>query len=133
MLICQDCNVFDHKDHKCHPISDESVFKKHKEEIESHLQHTEQQLAFMLQVVQTFNQQTVEISENRNRVKEEIRATAMQMIAKYTEAIRQSVGLLEKKADSEAKEKQEFVYAQKRDARKTVDKLQTVRIMWRGS
>ena len=42
MLICHDCNVFDHNDHQCHPISDKTVFKKHKEEIESHLQHTQQ-------------------------------------------------------------------------------------------
>ena len=67
MLICHDCTIFDHKDHECRPISDESVFKKHKEEIESHLQHTQHQLAFMLQVVQKFNQRTVEISENRDK------------------------------------------------------------------
>ena len=40
------------------------------------------------------------------------------MIAKYTEAVQQSVDLLEEKADSEAKEKQEFAYAQKRMLRK---------------
>ena len=79
----------------------------------------------MLQVVQTFNQRTLEISNNRNRVKEEIRATAEQMIAKYTEAVQQSVGLLEEKADNEAKEKEKFMFAQKRDAQKTVDKLQS--------
>ena len=79
----------------------------------------------MLQVVQTFNQRTVEISENKDKVKEEMRATAKQMIAKYTEAVQQSVGLLEEKADCEAKEKQEFVSAQKGDAQKIVDNLQS--------
>ena len=63
--------------------------------------------------------------EIRATAKQMIQATTKQMIARYTEAVQQSVDLLEEKADSEAKEKQEFVFAQKGNAQKIVDNLQS--------
>ena len=61
-----------------------------------------------------------EITDNRDRVKEEIRATGEQIIAE----VRQSMSRLEEKADLGAEQKLTFVNAQKREAQKTADKLQ---------
>ena len=78
-LICHDCMIRIHKDHKCNPISDKSVFKKHKKEIIDNLLLTEQRLAFIHFKKEEFNKKKVAIMANRDRVKKEIRDTANEL------------------------------------------------------
>ena len=125
ILICGDCTIRDHREHDYDPISDKSVYAKYREEIESNLQETRQRLAFVMHAVETFNQCIIEIKENRDRVKEEIRATGDQMISEYTAEVQQSVTRLEKKVDTGAEKKLRFMSSLITDVQTTAGMLQS--------
>ena len=120
-----DCIICDHRDHKCDPISDKSVFTKYQQGIEDNLLPTKQRLAFILQQIEAFDQKELVVAENRDNVKDKIQATRDQMIAEYPEAIQQLVSQLRKKTDQGAEEKLRFMSAQKKDAQRTADVLKS--------
>ena len=111
-LICHDCTIRIHKDQECDPISEESVFRKYKQEIDDGLLSAKECLSFILGKIECFEKRVAEISTNRDQVNEEIETTGNQII----EAVKQSVSHLKEKADMAADQKLRFMFLLREDA-----------------
>ena len=116
VLVCQHCTVRQHKDHVCDPITDDSVYQKHLQQIEKLIPPAKEKLAAVREAVQALLKQSEEVVSNKERVEKEIEDRGQRLIAEYTAAVQKHVRNLKEELEEGLKEKLSFLSSHKEGA-----------------
>ena len=116
VLVCHHCTVRQHKDHECDPITDDSVYQKHLQQIERLIPPAKEKLAAVREAVQALMKRSEEVVSNKERVEKEIEDRGQRLIAEYTAAVQKHVRNLKEELEEGLKEKLGFLSSHKEGA-----------------
>ena len=61
VLVCQHCTIRQHRDHECDPITDDSVYQKHLQQIQKLIPPAKEKLAAVREAVQALIMRSEEV------------------------------------------------------------------------
>ena len=125
VLVCQHCTIRQHRDHECDPITDESVYQKHLQQIQRLIPPAKEKLHAVREALQAIVKRSEEVVSNQERVKKEIQDRGQQLIAEYTAAVQESVQHLTEELEEGVKEKLGFLSTQKEQVQTTATLLES--------
>ena len=76
VLVCQHCTFRQHKDHECDPITDDSVYQKHLQQIEKLIPPAKEKLAAVREAVQALIKRSEEVVSSKERVEKKLKTGA---------------------------------------------------------
>ena len=109
VLVCHHCTIRQHRGHEYEPITDDSVFQKHLQQIRKLIPPAKKKLAFVKEAFQALIKRSEEVVSSKERTKKEIDNTGQQLIAEYTAAVQECVQNLKEELEEGAKEKLGFL------------------------
>ena len=115
-LVCVHCTIRRHKDHDCDPITDDSVYHKHMQQIQQLIPPAKEKLASVKEAIQALIKRSEEVVRIKERVWKEIEDIGQQANAEYTAGVQERVRNQKEELEERAKEKLGFLSTRKVEA-----------------